>query len=125
MKVSDLTGADLDYWVAKAEGYAVNAKRNGVKRMDDNVYVYSEWCVDDRMYAPSTDWAQGGPIIERKRIGVARRLEKYDRPSDDWISMPHGEYGLRGPTGPTMLIAGLRAFVASKFGDEVGGQEAA
>jgi hypothetical protein len=68
-------------------------------------------------YSPSTDWAQGGPIIEREIISVqasykgywsARilvNLDEYDEPSVSY--------------GPTPLIAAMRCYVASKFGDVV------
>lgn len=67
---------------------------------------------DDDRCKPSTDWSQGGPIIEREKIGVW--------PSES-IS---GQWGARMLNtyimyGPTPLIAAMRCFVASKLGDEV------
>ena len=58
----------------------------------------------------STDWAQGGPIIERENIGIG-----YDADMG-WIGIESdGKY----ETGPTPLIAAMRCFVASKLGDEI------
>ena len=65
----------------------------------------------------STDWAQGGPIIEREGISIVL----------DWDVV--GEF-LWGATrieqsvvsqaeGTTPLIAAMRCYVASKLGDEV------
>ena len=91
MKTSELTGAALDWAVAKCEYFPV---RNG---FDDNCPEYS------------TDWAQGGPIIEREQIAV------YLNGEDGWT----GEDGWKRATGPTPLVAAMRAYVASKLGDEI------
>lgn len=93
IKTSELSGAQLDWAVAKCEG---------VDKQD-----YYETHND--VYMPSTDWAQGGPIIEREEIA----LEKY---RDYWVANP-----TRDPTlhGPTPLIAAMRCYVASKLGAEV------
>ena len=103
MKTNELTGAALDWAVAKCEGYTGVAlqERTG-----------TDW------YSPSTDWAQGGPIIEREQIDlrywqVAWTAELEHLPDDD----DHYRYG-KGH-GPTPLIAAMRCYVASKLGDEV------
>ena len=99
MKTNELTGAALDWAVAKCEGLI-----NG----DDLDIGF----ILERGYSPSTDWAQGGPIIERERI--------YFIPSiiGGWAAKMHGN-----PTplykGQTPLIAAMRCYVASKLGDEV------
>ena len=65
-------------------------------------------------YDPSTDWSQGGPIIEREKIGIECDdqgvwFASYDlSPEQAW-----------GATGPTPLIAAMRCYVASKLGDEI------
>jgi len=95
IKTSELTGAALDWAVAKCEGKAFAELGEKFK------FAYS----------PSTIWAQGGPIIERERITI-RFWEgesvvdayKWDTPSS---------------TGPTPLIAAMRCYVASKLGDEI------
>jgi len=92
MKTAELTGAALDWAVAKCEYFPV---RDG---FDDNCPEYS------------TDWAQGGPIIERERIDV---LYEHDL---RWIAVP--QKGIES-YGPTPLIAAMRCYVASKLGDEV------
>jgi len=99
MKTSELTGHALDWAVARCEGGV------GVDQL------IGTW------YSPSTDWAQGGPIIEREGISIVL----------DWDVV--GEF-LWGATrieqsvvsqaeGTTPLIAAMRCFVASKLGDEV------
>jgi hypothetical protein len=61
----------------------------------------------------SSDWAFGGPIIEREDIGVF--------PKDDstgWYA--HKTWGISTDgEGPTPLIAAMRCYVASKLGDTI------
>lgn len=105
MKTSELTGAELDAWVARAEGYKA--------RTDDEC---DWWDADDggfvrqKEWEPSTDWAQGGPIIERERININ------ERDGDCWGAFYSGKWT---KFGPTPLIAAMRTFVASKYGDTV------
>ena len=65
--------------------------------------------------SPSTNWAQGGPIIERGKITV-----DYRETFGWWVAYTNGstdyEYGC---TGPTPLIAAMRCYVASKLGDKI------
>ena len=105
MKTSELTDRALDWAVAKCEGREVRA-----------------WAVHRRLGRCdySTNWSQGGPIIERERIDV--------------LGMVRGEIGpwtacLRKKDeappwrhiaeGPTPLVAAMRCFVLSRLGDEV------
>ena len=96
MKTSELTGAQLDWAVAKCEG------------------IYFEDLEDFEHSAPDySDWAQGGPIIEREHIGIDwTGFEVWEAWDDK--AMPASRY-----TGPTPLIAAMRCYVASKLGDEV------
>ena len=73
-------------------------------------------------FEPSTDWAQGGPIIERMRPtfvdGVDQVVCSLSRPVEVLYA---SELAKRFCTmrGPTYLIAAMRCFVASRLGDEV------
>jgi hypothetical protein len=62
MKVSELKGPQLDYFVARAEGKKAYLSDSGLLIVTDEE---GEVRID---FEPSTDWAQGGPIIERERI---------------------------------------------------------
>jgi hypothetical protein len=68
----------------------------------------------------STNWAAGGPIIEREEIGIMRNAPCSD--GMQWEARPsitaRGAGG-KWAYGPTPLIAAMRCFVASKLGDEV------
>jgi len=99
MKVSELQGASLDWAVAKCEG------------LD---YWHPEIGPSQPEY--STDWAQGGPIIEREEISLER--EQY---SFEWCAYrpEYPEDRAFVDYGPTPLIAAMRCYVASKLGEEV------
>ena len=111
MKTSELTGAALDWAVSVCE-HNVGWEPEG----------------EDRDYY-STDWAQGGPIIEREYITSrpvfhAERTESgsdvyrqdgwaaHVEPKAFWVT-------IRPFTGPTPLIAAMRCYVASKLGDNI------
>lgn len=64
-------------------------------------------------YAPSTDWAQGGPIIEREDIGTSTP-PFIDDPLYKWVA-DHAREGWRAE-GPTLLIAAMRCYVMAKLG---------
>lgn len=99
VKTSELTGSALDWAVAKCE---------------DNGGV---WCVSDGdvvPFTPSTDWAQGGPIIERERISLG------DVGIVNWkASVNKADMYAVTHYGDTPLIAAMRCYVASKLGDNV------
>jgi hypothetical protein len=95
MKTSELTGAALDWAVAKCEYFPV---RNG---FDDNCPEYS------------TDWAQGGPIIEREWVDLHCVNDSL------WEAECPAVGGLAMQNGPTPLIAAMRCYVASKLGHDV------
>ena len=92
MKTSELTGAALDWAVDKAQGRFC-------------LYPYDSY---------STDWSQGGPIIEREAIQLTP-----DEYAGTWAAyMTNAGEPYEG-TGTTPLIAAMRCFVASKMGDDI------
>ena len=120
MKTSELTGAALDWAVAKCEfPTALDA--------DIGVWVQPLPCddPDDFKFQPSTNWAQGGPIIENEGIDVHRVTSALW--SASWWANNSGmaknpaqrfKHNVR-TDGPTPLIAAMRCYVASQLGDEV------
>lgn len=94
MKTSELQGAALDWAVAKCEDIQG-------KPLDWTPPVYS------------TDWAQGGPIIERECI-----LLSVDAAGVWGVFIESGATDFLYH-GPTPLVAAMRCYVASKLGDEV------
>ena len=106
MKTSGLTGAALDWAVAKCEGV-------WVEYVDDEITQCLLQKPSGR-YAPSTDWAQGGPIIERKGVQLRCGL-------GGWVALPYDSAFSEEAyqEGDTPLVAAMRCYVASKLGDEV------
>jgi len=117
MKTNELTKNALNWAMAMSEGLTPTVhdvhgyKAVSVKGlMVAAPYVYLD-------YAPSNDWSQGGPIIEREGISIVQEgdaaewvASMYDYAADDWHLHTAGH---------TPLIAAMRCYVASKLGDEV------
>lgn len=107
MKVAELEGTLLDLWVARFENVGVYADAHG--------YLWH----GNSTYRPSSDWSQGGPIIEHARIQIVPQQVNHLRWSayiDEGFqpgALPIEQYG------ETPLQAAMRAYVAAKFGDEV------
>ena len=108
IKVSEATPRQLDWMVAKCEG-ATDEWHTDKPFFWDGVPCVRE-AGHDVEYTPSTDWSQGGPIIEREKIDI---LHEHDM---RWVAVP--QKGVER-YGPTPLIAAMRCYVASKMGDEV------
>ena len=112
IKTSELTGAALDWAVARLES---KASPTGMDSADillyrstaTNAWMYKRWAIKY-----STDWADGGPIIERECIWLTHNTFSKKRGAhkggDVWFQK-----------GPTPLIAAMRCYVASRLGDEV------
>ena len=107
--VSELEGAALDWAVAKATG--APCYRDGD----------IEFWLSDHRFAPSTSYMFGGPLIAEKvavtvdtengcyaDCGAQAHAVKHQRPLDDYDG-----------SGPTMLIACMRAIVSSELGPEI------
>lgn len=114
IKTSELTGDALDWAVAKAEGTTLT------------YYDASWWyqAIEIGLIPFSTDWSQGGPIIERERIAVWTPMTQFKK--SEWeagksfIDADGTELEITQEFyGPTPLIAAMRCYVASKLGDEV------
>ena len=94
MKTHELTGTALDWAVQQCEG----------QRTD----IDFAWWWED--YSPSTNWAQGGVIIEREKIQIKENGHGH------WFAKIGKGKWLRGPTP---LIAAMRCYVASVLGAEI------
>ena len=112
VKTNKLTGVALNYAVAVALGgthlFHDTVATWWIKINGGHRALAKGWA---QSFTPDTDWSEGGPIIERERLllkPVLQHWVAYTYNQDDW------------QMGPTPLIAGMRCFVASKLGDEVG-----
>jgi len=99
MKTTELIGPALDWAVAQCE---------------KEVYHGPAWT------KYSTDWAQGGPIIEREGISICN-LEANSSGVEGWTAAIGELWSPQddGWVSATPLIAAMRCYVASKLGDEV------
>lgn len=135
IKTRELIGPALDWAVAKCEGRTLRRNPMGPQgghgwwvweetpvegggiRLAESVYL-----LVGGVYSPSTDWLQGGPIIDREGISAAVR-----RVGDTRVRGPEGWYAYTpgpgtqwvGSHGHDPLVAAMRCYVASKLGDEV------
>lgn len=117
IKTSELTGPALNWAVARCEGFeSFEFWHTGAvtTRQENGLTITHRY---------STDWAQGGPIIEREKlcVGYRHQLDPVYVPLLDpatvcWARTTAGGYL---NCGPTPLIAAMRCFVASRLGDEV------
>jgi len=125
IKTSELTGPALDWAVAKCMGFQTARMVRGHGYTPDTNLAKAKYYTSNDVqqgqlgtgfarsaFNPSTDWAQGGPIIEREKIGTF-----WNQGREEWQSYPIKPQPSH--YGPTPLIAAMRCYVASKLGDEV------
>lgn len=140
-KVSELTGAHLDYWVARSVGARFYHETRGMREPVTACVIQpaggigpwmgtQNWQAAKERYVEvftfedlkigffgqgvprySSDWAHGGPIIDENAIGF--------HPISDAEWMAEEYITCRTGRGPTPLIAAMRAYVVSKFGEEI------
>lgn len=120
VKTAELIGPALDW----AVGYSVR----------DEEYISGHfagsreaWAIDwirSSSYSPSTEWAQGGPLINKYQVALVP--EAHDglegtETSDRWYANVYYNAGEEYTTDhcDTALIAACRAVVATAFGDTV------
>jgi hypothetical protein len=109
MKTRELIGTALNRAVARAEGLSVRWDT------DEDAFIYFDREEGARReWSPATDWAQGGPIIEREIAKIERfsdalwEATAFTKNAQDIVR-----------DGPTPLIAAMRCYVTSKLGDEI------
>ena len=100
IKTSELKDAFLDWAVGKCE-YMRHSLESDFCGLVGYAWEYS------------TNWAKGGPIIEREGINIIQ--------SGSWFAEMDADHsgGVIHAEGDTPLIAAMRCYVASKLGDEV------
>lgn len=138
VKTAELTGAALDLAVSRASNPKGRDGCGGFER-DAEGFLFDP--LNECRYSPSTDWAQGGPIIERESItiicaevfdsdckGLWRKLWAAEQGGqhspyecyEDQHYAPRYEIDASSCCyGPTPLIAAMRCYVASKLGAEI------
>jgi hypothetical protein len=121
ISASKLSGPALDWAVATCDGYTCYCPETEKILPPRKGYGWVALC--DLNY--QSDWAQGGPIIEREGIDIQQVFGGYEgsfAAPVGWKAMRHVAGGAINPKlfiAATPLIAAMRCFVASKLGDEV------
>ena len=113
IKVSEASGPTLDWMVAKCENADWSDEDCIV-----NVTTLDEYTGTICNY--STDWVQGGPIIEREKIDFWTG-DSYQDEYGNFTAIKSAKHPASAMhyEGPTPLIAAMRCYVASKLGEEV------
>ena len=106
MKTSELAGFALDWAVAKCEGYEIVRMRGNEITFLDRT---EDGALSEKHINYSTNWAQGGPIIEREKIEL-------EYGGFEWWARIKADEDFEGTTP---LVAAMRCYVASKLGDDV------
>ncbi|EMI4464310.1 phage protein NinX family protein [Pseudomonas aeruginosa] len=119
----ELEGPALDWAVGCIEDEQIERKQIGWLLMNLKVWIP----LPDTPYfdivthwSPSTDWSQGGPLIEKYRF-------EFEWVGSDWHGEPLNFFTACGfdmpadatSAGPTHLIAACRAIVRAKHGKTV------
>lgn len=120
VKTSELIDAALDWAAAVCLGAVWQPKSARA-----SFFIWPGTPVKYSAHAPrySTDWAQGGPIIDREQIDLMHAVEgslhwnQGIKCTAHWRKKSVSMQMYCG--GPTSLIAAMRCYVASKLGDEV------
>lgn len=127
VKTTDLIGLALNYAVGVADGRELELPSTRIGR------PYVAWCdpfvvkrdgqpdfhdKTRRKWEPSTDWSQGGELIEAHAVTVAPFSMAMGGKPHYWVAEPWGDCPIP-IDGVTPLIAACRAIVAVKLGDAV------
>ncbi len=109
MRVTELDGPLLNFWVAMSEDLALPAEPDPWHPCENG----GRW--NPANYSPTNNWSVAGPIVSKYWGELNDRL-------NDWL----------GPSWSTLsifqsspLVWFMRAYVATKFGEEVEDQLAA
>lgn len=117
VQTASLTGLAIDWAVAKATGLTPTIMGNS-ETLEDYIAIRNSgapW-----RFSPSLNWSDGGPIIEKYGLGVAKFYEPVDgqiKTGCEWAALWRDDK--KRMDGPTALIAACRAIVAFNFGETV------
>lgn len=124
IKTSKLEGKTLDWAVALAafprshqsgDRLRVRDVIDGEEETIGSVPI-GKGSVFTRPFSPSSDWSQGGPLIESRRVMI-EPLTRLDHPEGGWCAGFKDRMGVMH--GSSALIAAMRAIVAYELGNAV------
>ncbi len=120
VKTAELIGESLNWAVAKALGltpYLAEPHYGALHRVMVRFTPYGCHFEQEKRFVPSTDWSQGGPLIDKHRLDIEHEHGKSARCVAYKIIDPR--LSTKGYFGENPLIAACRAIVASVLGDTV------
>lgn len=124
VSTSSLQGLALDWAIAQALQLPIVFDPMGFKKDAPNSAQAGYWIWEDeykqgrRMliggdFSPSSHWGQGGEILEQAQMCLVPPCSELD----EWsASLNDGAYRQKGAT---VLIASMRCFVMSHFGEQL------
>lgn len=115
VRTEQLTGAALDWAVARAEGLTVFV---GMNHTLTGPAVRELGVEDEPVFSPSTDWLFVGALIEREEIAVMPTDRGWFTSMSD-TNEEEGTVVNFSKRAASPLISALRCFVSRKIGDEV------
>lgn len=120
VKNAELVGPALNWAVAKAEGLDFEPcfYRHGKKWL---IHVVRDGYNPERKvyeFSPSTDWSQGGPLVDKYSIELWPTRHGGNR-AELWIDKVDGGADRGVAVGETCLIAICRAIIMAKLGPVV------
>jgi hypothetical protein len=122
MKLNELNRAELDYWVATAEGHdaSVVGTRCIVHTRSDGFKMGDKADLSGMAFHASTEWRVGGPLIEREKLMIQPKLERDGDFYGTWRCVALSFEGRRhaDAEGETPLIAAMRGYLISRYGYE-------
>ena len=140
IKTADLIGPAIDWAVAKCEGLPLRRDPMGFKTgQQAGWWVWGGEGQNEIVghlktrrnqhdgYSPSTNWSQGGPIIEREKLsasywGDKSKFGQHSKP-EQWWEARHPTHRTQSRRtvgfGPTPLIAAMRCYCCAKLGEYV------
>lgn len=107
MNCNELSGTQLDIWVAQAMGLSTFPSKDGTTLLYDPGHG-----LPPRKWSPSHYWSQGGPIIEDHKIELNWEWEG----NNEWTASLAPDVNAQGSS---VLEAAMRAFVIAKIGPTV------
>ena len=114
VKTNTLTGAQLDWAVAECEGGVEQGVYGTPVLMESGLHLHYCDVLLSHPYSPSTDWAEGGPLIQRYEIDLKSVEEGVWQASNIFDDMEWHHF-----VGYSPLEAAMRCLIAHKLGDEV------
>lgn len=115
LQTKDLSGAALDWAVAKCEESDAMCFVVGCRLPSGGVYVGGgvESAVFVHDYTPSTDWSQGGPLVENGCMNVGCEAGVW------WAEFTDADMVTYGENGDSALQAVCRTLVLARLGPEI------